>query len=152
MISFIAVKYIDLSSHRISSIDSHGFDFSLASDDKLLINLENNNLTFKSFANDSFEMSGRITTIKLGANPLLQVLEEPVFRTFLSNKPNDQNQIDVKGSQLLCHHKNLWLLENKVDLKLTEKILNAISPDGRDFWLHTKKECASDKDTIKTLY
>jgi hypothetical protein len=152
MIPFIAVKYIDLSSHKISSIDSHGFDFSLASNDKLLINLENNNLTFKCFANDSFEMSGRVATIKLGANPLLQVLEEAVFHTFLSNKQKDQNQIDLKGSPLLCHSKNLWLLENKADLKLTQKISYALSPDGREFWQHTKKECASNKDTIKNAY
>jgi hypothetical protein len=97
-------------------------------------------------------LNGRVTTIKLGANPLLQVLEEPVFREFLSNKQNDQNLIDLKGSPLSCNKKNLWLLENKAEWKLTQKISYALSPDGREFWQHTKNECASDKDAIKTVY
>jgi len=150
--SLQGLKYLDLSSHKINTIDSYGFSFSMASNEKLIINLEHNNITYKSFANNSLLLNGRTTTLKLGANPLLQVLDESVFHEFLISKlSGDQNQIDLRGSPLYCNSKNLWLLELKSELKLQQKITNALSPDGLDFWTHTKSQCSADLDKLKPV-
>lgn len=152
IICLIGLKYIDLSSHKINSISSYAFAFTMPSNEKLLINLWNSSLTYKSFENNSFDPNGRPTTLNLGANPNLQVLEESVFHSFLSNKANGhENHIDLTGSTLNRISNNSWLLENTTEFNLIQKITNALSPDGISFWKHTKAECDANKDPLKPI-
>lgn len=138
------MRYIDLSSHQISKIESHAFYFEEPSNDYVTINLESNQLTAESFEVDAFAINGRITTVKMGNNPNLQVLKESVFRSFLVNTgrsaPNEQNIVDLRGSPLACTKANLWILENK--FKLQRKIIHVTSAETAiEFWRHKPGQC-----------
>ncbi|CAG2102916.1 unnamed protein product [Medioppia subpectinata] len=142
--SLKALKYIDLSQHQISKIDPHAFYFEDSSNEYLTINLESNLLTQESFEVESMSTNGRITTVKLGGNPNLQVLKDSVFRSFLLNtgrsNPAEQNMLDMRGSPLTCAKPNLWILESK--FKLQRRINYVISAEsGIEFWRHTPSQC-----------
>ncbi|KAG0195171.1 hypothetical protein BGX28_002100, partial [Mortierella sp. GBA30] len=74
------------------------------SSDYLTINLESNLLTAESFDVESLVVNGRITTLKLGKNPNLQVLKDSVFMSFLINtgrsNPNELDTVDLEGGPL----------------------------------------------------
>ena len=141
----IGLEYIGLSSHKINTIESYGFQFIEPIKEKLLIDLTHNNLTENSFGVNSFQVNERIVELRLGANPKLRVLSETVFEPFLVNKFNesDNNSIDLTGSPLECSPKNLWLLEMEATLGLRNKLKNILSTDGQEFWKHSRKECAN---------
>ena len=135
---------MDVSSHQISKVESHAFYFEEPSNEYLTINLESNQLTAESFDVESFAINGRVTTVKMGGNPNLQVLKDSVFRSFLVNtgrsSPAEQNIVDLRGSPLVCSKANLWILENK--FKLQRKLIHVISADsGIEFWRHTPAQC-----------
>lgn len=138
------LKSLDLQGNRISKLASHAFHFKQPSDNYLTINLESNQLTEESFGSELFGVNQRITTLKLGGNPNIAVLKEPIFKPFLlesgRTSPNEQNIVDMRGSPLACSKSNIWMLENK--FKLQRRIIHAISAEsGGDFWRHTPSQC-----------
>lgn len=140
----LGLRKVDLSSHRISKVESFAFAFDSPSSESLTIDLSHNDLNDKSFDVESFEVNERITDLRLSANPKLKVLSESVFVPFLMNRRNAsvENQIDLTGTQLSCCDKNVWLFQREASLHLFNKLKNVLAEDGQDFWRHNWLECS----------
>jgi hypothetical protein len=135
------IRYIDLSHHLITTIDAFAFAFTEASDNELTIDLQHNwdnskktGLNGETFGSSSFLVGNRRTSLLLGGNPGLKYLKEDPFHSFLENKANGINKIDLQGTYLDYDWQNEWMLEYRAQLQLVDKVLNARTVDGEELW------------------
>ncbi|CAG2103163.1 unnamed protein product [Medioppia subpectinata] len=137
------LQLVDLSRQAIASIGAEAFAMSTRSNDVLEINLEMNRLSGPGFGQRVFPLN-RPVTVHLNGNMNLTQLPETAFYDMLAAGGHDRNRVYITGPQMEIDRNNLWLVQNKVQLDLKNKLFGALGADGRPLLDHTVKQM--DKD------
>ncbi|CAG2165101.1 unnamed protein product, partial [Oppiella nova] len=106
------LNMVNLSNQKIVAINDSAFQFPQANWDHITINLEHNRLNDSSFGSHVFP-TNKVTTLMLAGNMDLTYLPEGVY---------------------------MWLVDNKVTMKLNQKLLNAMGKDGNALLNHTHRQ------------
>jgi hypothetical protein len=113
--AFFHLKNLQIVSFGYQSIDfipKNAFDFELASNKTLLIQLHDNNLNDTSFESGVFANTKRPLQIFL-TNNKLTYLDEKIFGLYLKNDKNNLIYLDSK--EIVCDCRMLWLFKNKAE-------------------------------------
>ncbi|CAG2173549.1 unnamed protein product [Oppiella nova] len=130
---------LDLSNQIIVAINDSAFQFPRANWDRITINLEHNRLNGSRFGSHVFP-TNKVTTLMLAGNMNLTYLPDGAFYDFFEERGHDRNTCNMSGIQMEIDRLNLWLVDNKVTMKLDQKLLEAMGKDGTALLKHTHKQ------------
>jgi hypothetical protein len=124
---------------------NNAFDFELASNKTLSIELHHNNLNDTSFESGVFANTKRPLYIYLRNNKLTY-LDEKIFGLYLKSDKN--NEINCDLNEMVCDCRMLWLIKNKAEF--SKRVWNIKCKNyGIDFWDLTLKDFESCKEFDK---
>jgi hypothetical protein len=124
------LQFLSFGYQSIDFIPKNAFDFELASNKTLSIDLRDNNLNDTSFESGVFANTKRPLQIYLRNNKLTY-LDEKIFGLYLENDKNNLIYLDTK--QIVCDCRMLWLFKNKEEF--VNRVTNIKCKNyGMDFW------------------
>ncbi|CAG2165103.1 unnamed protein product [Oppiella nova] len=133
------LNMVNLSNQKIVAIGDSAFQFPRANWDHITINLEHNSLTGSRFGSHVFP-TNKVTTLMLAGNMDLTYLTEGVFYDFFEERGHDRNTCNMSGIPMEIDRLNMGLVDNKVTMKLDQKLLEAMGKDGTALLKHTHKQ------------
>ncbi|CAG2163491.1 unnamed protein product, partial [Oppiella nova] len=133
------LNMVNLSNQKIVAINDSAFQFPRANWDHITINLEHNNLNGSRLGSHLFP-TNKVTTLMLAGNMNLTYLPDGAFYDFFEERGHDKNTCDMLGIQMEIDRLNMWLVDNKVTMKLDQKLLHAMGKDGTELLKHTHKQ------------
>ncbi|CAG2163490.1 unnamed protein product [Oppiella nova] len=137
------LNMVNLSNQKIVAIEDSAFEFPRANWDRITINLENNKLDGCRFGSHVFP-TNKVTKLMLAGNMNLKFLPDGAFHDFFEERGHDRNTCDMSGNLMKIDRRNMWLVDNKVTMKLDQKLLNAWGEDGIPLLKHTHKQMDVD--------